>query len=63
MGPFCPEGGTSSHETVKDLASTDEKIMFSGEEVGSERHNHHMKHVYYNNSNTPPKSIITITKL
>ena len=59
MGPFCPEGGTSSHETVKDLASTDEKIMFSGEEVGSERHNHHMKHVYYNNSNTPPKSIIT----
>ena len=35
MGPFCPEGGTSSHETVKDLASTEEKIMFSGEEVGS----------------------------
>ena len=41
MGPFCPEGGTLSHETVKDLASTDKKIMFSGEEVGSERHKHH----------------------
>ena len=33
MGPICSE--TSSYETVKDLASTDEKIMFSGEEVGS----------------------------
>ena len=37
MGPFCPEQGTSSHETIKDLASIDEKVMFSGEEVGSER--------------------------
>ena len=37
IGPFCPEQGTSSHETVKDLASTDEKIMFSGKEVGSEK--------------------------
>ena len=36
MGPFCPEQGTSSHETMKDLASTDEKTMFSGEKVGSE---------------------------
>ena len=44
MGPFCTERGTSSHETFKDLASTDEKIMLSGEEVGSERHKHHMKH-------------------
>ena len=45
MGPFCPEGGTLSHETVKDLASTDEKIMLSGEEVGSERHKHHVNYV------------------
>ena len=37
MGPFCPEQGTSSHETIMDLASTDEKTMFSGEEVGSEK--------------------------
>ena len=35
MGPFCPEQGTSSHKTVKDLASTEEKVMFFGEEVGS----------------------------
>ena len=37
MGPFCPEQGTSSHVILKDLASTDEKIMFSGGDVGSER--------------------------
>ena len=37
MSPFCPEQGTSSHETLKDLASTDEKTLFSGEEVGSEK--------------------------
>ena len=37
MGPFCSEQGNSSHETIKDLASTDEKVMFSGEEVGSEK--------------------------
>ena len=37
MGPFCPEQGTSSHVILKDLASTDEKAMFSGEEVGSEK--------------------------
>ena len=37
MGPFCPEQGTSSHAILKDLASTDEKTMFSGEEVGSEK--------------------------
>ena len=36
MGPFCSEQGTSSHETIMDLASTDEKVMFLGEEVGSE---------------------------
>ena len=44
MGPFCPERGTSSHETIKYLASTDEKVMFTGEEVGSEKHKYHMKH-------------------
>ena len=44
MGPFCPERGTSSHETFKDLASTDENVAFSGGEVGSERDKHHMKH-------------------
>ena len=37
MGPFCSEQGTSSHVTLKDLASTDEKTIFSGEEVGSEK--------------------------
>ena len=37
MGPFCLIQGTSSHETIKDLASTDKKTMFSGEEVGSEK--------------------------
>ena len=37
MSPFCSKQGTSSHETMKDLASTDEKAMFSGEEVGSEK--------------------------
>ena len=37
MGPFCSEQGTLFHETIKDLASTDEKVMFSGEDVGSEK--------------------------
>ena len=37
MGPFCSEQGNSSHETIKDLASTNEKTMFSGEDVGSEK--------------------------
>ena len=37
MGPFCPEQGTSSHAILKNLASTDKKTMFSGEEVGSEK--------------------------
>ena len=40
MGPFCPKQGTSSHAILKDLASTDEKRMFSEEEVGSEREYH-----------------------
>ena len=37
MGPFCPEQGNLSQAILKDLASTDEKKMFSGEEVGSEK--------------------------
>ena len=37
MGPFCSKQGTSSHVILIDLASTDEKTMFSGEEVGSEK--------------------------
>ena len=37
MGPFCSEQGNSSHAILKDLASTDEKTMFSREEVGSEK--------------------------
>ena len=37
MGPFCSKQGTSSHAILIDLASTDEKTMFSGEEVGSEK--------------------------
>ena len=37
MGPFCPEQGTSSHKTMMDLASINEKVMFLGEEVGSEK--------------------------
>ena len=37
MGPFCPEQGTSSHDTIMDLAATDEKTMFSGKEVDSEK--------------------------
>ena len=36
MGQFCPEQGTLSHETIMDLASTDEKVMFFGKDVGSE---------------------------
>ena len=35
MGPFCSEQGTSSHETFKDLASIDEKIIFSGGDIGA----------------------------
>ena len=37
MGPFCSEQGNSFHAILKDLASTDEKTMFSGEVVGSEK--------------------------
>ena len=37
MGPFCPEQGTLSHETIMDLSSTDEKVILSGGDVGSEK--------------------------
>ena len=37
MGPFCPEQSNSSHTILKDLASTDEKTIFAGEMVGSEK--------------------------
>ena len=51
MGPFCPEGGTSSHEMLIDLASTDENIMLSGGDVGSERHKHHVNFYKYEYTN------------
>ena len=35
MGPFCPEQGTSSHEIVMDLASTDEIVILLADEVGA----------------------------
>ena len=37
MGPFCPEQGNSSHAILKDLDLIDEKTIFAGEEVGSEK--------------------------
>ena len=40
MGPVCSEQGTSSHVILKDLASIDEKTMFSREEVGSGNENY-----------------------
>ena len=48
MGPFCPEQGTSSHAILKDLASTDEKTMFSGEEVGSEKEISEWSYIIHN---------------
>ena len=35
MGPFCPEQGTSSHDIVIDLASTDEITILLTDEVGA----------------------------
>ena len=35
MGPFCPEQGTSFHETLIDLASTDERVILLTDEVGA----------------------------
>ena len=35
MGPFCPEQGTSSHDTVIDLALTDEIVILLTDEVGA----------------------------
>ena len=51
MGPFCPEQGTSSHETVIDLASTDEIVTSLTDEVGAmeicEKNIIENKRVYY----------------
>ena len=35
MGLFCPEQGTSYHETVIDLASTDEIVILLINELGT----------------------------
>ena len=35
MGPFCPEQGTSTHDTVIDLASTNEIVILLTDEVGA----------------------------
>ena len=35
MGPFCPEQGTSSHDIVMDLASTDDIVILLTDEVGA----------------------------
>ena len=48
MGPFCLDSGTSSHEMLIDLVSTDEKNMFAGGDVGSEGHKHHVNYVFSN---------------
>ena len=60
MGPFCSEQGNSSHETFKDLASTDEKVMFSGEEVGSEKEISKWSYKIYT---TPEEMVIQSYKL
>ena len=35
IGPFLPEQGTSSHETVIDVAVTDEKVILLTDEEGA----------------------------
>ena len=35
MGPFCLEQGTSSHDIVNDLASTDDIMILLTDEVGA----------------------------
>ena len=35
IGPFRPEQGTSSHETVIDVAVTDEKVILLTDEEGA----------------------------
>ena len=35
IGPFCPEQGTSSHETVMDLASTNNIMTVLTDMVGA----------------------------
>ena len=53
MGPFCPEQGTSSHDIVIDLASTDEITILLTDEVGAiyiyiwEHYNNEYKNVLF----------------
>ena len=64
MGPFCSEQGTSSHVILKDLASTNEKIMFSGGDVGSEKEISEMEcQNYYQLSNSPAERVKAIIPL
>ena len=35
IGPFLPSQGTSSHETVIDVAVTDEKVILLTDEEGA----------------------------
>ena len=35
MGPFCPEQGISSHETVMDLTSTDDIATLLTDDVNT----------------------------
>ena len=60
MGPFCPEQGNSSHVILKDLASTNEKIMFSGGDVCSEKEISEMECQL---SNSPAESVKAIIPL
>ena len=55
IGPFCPEQGTSSHATIMDLATTDEKTMFSGKEVDSEKE---ISKWSYTSHTTPEEMVI-----
>ena len=60
MGPFCSEQGNSSHAILKDLASTDVKVMFSGEEVGSKKE---IPEWIYTSHTTPKETFIHKTDL
>ena len=45
IGPFLPEQGTSSHETVIDVAVTDDKmILLTGEKGAIKYYNYADKH-------------------
>ena len=60
MGPFCSEQGTSSHETFKDLASIDEKIIFSGGDIGAgEWYQNEISVIFhYYKENWPMESVV-----